>query len=519
MTTVREDLAKHLTQSQMSSFFIDKMGIISVKSYGAKGDGVTDDTNAIQAAHDAANNGDIIFFPRPSVSYVCNKVNITKRLTIIGAGEDVVITRSSAVNIFYITGTNVNVTFQNITIDGATYKKGGIQCVNVNKLTLDHVTVKRCGIPGYAAGNNGSVDGVYCNNVQVVVANECTFSNNERDGLMGVPIKKLFVTNCILTGNGRYGVVSDKNDLNNNGPELAVYTGNYLDGNGAGGLHVESYSTLGLVRFVMMGNTVIDCGNDDWNYGVGLVAGLQCYGIMANNIIQGFGLLETSADYGSAIIIGSVGGPIKIVDNIITNSRRHGIRVNKPGHPVLVSGNTLSGNGASGADSYDAGNMVIIEANDICNNKQHGIYNNLSSFVIIKGNRIRDNSQEAANTYSAISTRLSGHLIITDNELAGTSHKYGLELDDVAWASNLNFIGNNVPSVGTAWTNFANGTSKGTVKNGVKNFYGTAAPTTGTWIGGDIVYNSAPSAGGKIGWICVTAGTPGTWKAFGAIDA
>lgn len=48
---------------------------------------------------------------------------------------------------------------------------------------------------------------------------------------------------------------------------------------------------------------------------------------------------------------------------------------------------------------------------------------------------------------------------------------------------------------------------------------GTAAPTTGTWSVGDIVYNEAPTAGGFIGWVCITAGTPGTWKTFGAITA
>lgn len=44
-----------------------------------------------------------------------------------------------------------------------------------------------------------------------------------------------------------------------------------------------------------------------------------------------------------------------------------------------------------------------------------------------------------------------------------------------------------------------------------------AAPTTGTWARGDIVYNNAPSAAGTIGWVCVAAGTPGTWKAWGTI--
>ncbi len=46
-----------------------------------------------------------------------------------------------------------------------------------------------------------------------------------------------------------------------------------------------------------------------------------------------------------------------------------------------------------------------------------------------------------------------------------------------------------------------------------------AAPTTGAWRRGTIVFDTAPSAGGKIGWVCTVAGTPGTWKAWGAIDA
>ena len=68
-------------------------------------------------------------------------------------------------------------------------------------------------------------------------------------------------------------------------------------------------------------------------------------------------------------------------------------------------------------------------------------------------------------------------------------------------------------------------------KIGLPNFYhgdytqmkyrgvDSAAPTTGTWLQGDIVFNTAPTAGGTIGFVCTTAGTPGTWKTFGAISA
>jgi len=53
--------------------------------------------------------------------------------------------------------------------------------------------------------------------------------------------------------------------------------------------------------------------------------------------------------------------------------------------------------------------------------------------------------------------------------------------------------------------------------NTTKNETGTAAPTTGTWGQGDRVWNVLPAAGGYTGWICVSAGTPGTWKGFGVI--
>jgi hypothetical protein len=48
--------------------------------------------------------------------------------------------------------------------------------------------------------------------------------------------------------------------------------------------------------------------------------------------------------------------------------------------------------------------------------------------------------------------------------------------------------------------------------------YGSGPPAAGPHAAGDLVYNIAPAPGGKVGWVCTSAGTPGTWKAFGAID-
>jgi hypothetical protein len=45
--------------------------------------------------------------------------------------------------------------------------------------------------------------------------------------------------------------------------------------------------------------------------------------------------------------------------------------------------------------------------------------------------------------------------------------------------------------------------------------WASAAPTSGSWITGSVVYNSAPAAAAPIGWVCTAGGTPGTWRAMG----
>jgi hypothetical protein len=52
-----------------------------------------------------------------------------------------------------------------------------------------------------------------------------------------------------------------------------------------------------------------------------------------------------------------------------------------------------------------------------------------------------------------------------------------------------------------------------------KMLNGASAPASGTYVQGDICWNSAPTAGGVPGWMCVNGGTPGTWKAMANLAA
>lgn len=54
-----------------------------------------------------------------------------------------------------------------------------------------------------------------------------------------------------------------------------------------------------------------------------------------------------------------------------------------------------------------------------------------------------------------------------------------------------------------------------------RNFESDAVPTTGKWVRGQVVWNSAAAPSGKVGWVVTTSGNIGTavFKPFGAIDA
>ncbi len=76
-------------------------------------------------------------------------------------------------------------------------------------------------------------------------------------------------------------------------------------------------------------------------------------------------------------------------------------------------------------------------------------------------------------------------------------------------------IGLNAPCAPQAYSGaFDESIQIGTVRQEV----GTVAPASGAHVVGDIAWNTGAAAGGKVGWVCTVAGTPGTWKAFGPID-
>lgn len=49
----------------------------------------------------------------------------------------------------------------------------------------------------------------------------------------------------------------------------------------------------------------------------------------------------------------------------------------------------------------------------------------------------------------------------------------------------------------------------------LKRVSGAIPPTSGAWTVGDLVWNESPAAGEALGWVCTSAGSPGTWLPVG----
>lgn len=92
-------------------------------------------------------------------------------------------------------------------------------------------------------------------------------------------------------------------------------------------------------------------------------------------------------------------------------------------------------------------------------------------------------------TPSAIGMRMRGHSLLG---VAGNLEIYALAV----------YMGNSAPR--REFPNYP--------KNIITR--ASAAPTSGSWASGDVVWHTAPSAGGVPGWMCITSGSPGTWKAM-----
>lgn len=160
VVNARVSVPSNKTYDTLKARLDDEIGIlskngVSVLSYGAKCDGITDDSVAVQSAVNAASSagGGVVLVP-PGTTLIGVSINIPSNVTIRGAGIDVTIVRDHAnlggSQVFKAIGTSgshiTNIRFEKMTIRNGTATTGnpttskdGIRCEYVDNVSLFQV--------------------------------------------------------------------------------------------------------------------------------------------------------------------------------------------------------------------------------------------------------------------------------------------------------------------------------------------------------------------------------------------
>jgi hypothetical protein len=171
-------------------------------------------------------------------------------------------------------------------------------------------------------------------------------------------------------------------------------------------------------------------------------------------------------------------------NQFINNPFKGEIGFTTPNYNVTLSGNTFQNNARSSTSClWIRTNTLLTFENNVFidNGSSIGAGIDLDFLAGASGSQInlRNNVFNSPLGYTSTSIRVSGTYTL-DN---GTCQ-----------------------DVGNVWNYVTTIQFNG---NGSDRF--TAAPTTGTWAVGNKVYNKTPTSNGLIGWVCTTAGSPGTW--------
>ena len=142
-----------------------------------------------------------------------------------------------------------------------------------------------------AGYNTSNSLGAYIQDFDTVVFNLCNFDNITYFGVNITNCNKSIVKYCTINNCKVYGITT--NECN-----YCVYDHNIITNCGSGGFDAEVIDYKNKNTDIFWTNNIVeDCGNDDCNWGGAIVAGNGCNGIISNNIIRNYNMLNKKNIY------------------------------------------------------------------------------------------------------------------------------------------------------------------------------------------------------------------------------
>jgi hypothetical protein len=472
---------------------------ISVKDYGAKGDGATDDTVQIQNAFNALPSGGEIFFP-PGTYIVSDTITVPNdKINVRGFGTSTIVKAKNAADydaVFQITG-RTGVVFRDFLIDANKANRTGI----ANRTQgLGFTSCTDCLAMNMTVQNtrgNGSVPAIGI-------------------GLGGAGLRNI-ISHCRLLNCGDVGFASD-----------GVYmSGDYSHINACIAINCQdtgfvlekcNYSEISGCRATGCSAAAAITAQD--NVGVAAYKGNKIVGLVGENFVGlNTGGIQIGCLTGAAATTNLEDTQIIGVILRSTTATGPGINFRRTGNGQVKK--TLM----TGCEIYmESGNQaVLIDRTD-----QLKIQNCI--FVGFAGSwtvQIQDYNTKLTiqncDVTGALNTNcISGggancnEFVITNNRIISASSSYGIYLSGNTGTFTSIKTNNNVFSGSFGQANIGgDATTAPRDKNDI--IAGTAAPTSaleGKWEVGTLIKNTTSVVGQTAFWTCTTAGVAGSGAVF-----
>jgi len=552
---------------------------VNVKDFGAVGDGVTDDTAAIQACSDyCSSNGGFMYLPEGT--FLTTGITIldgTKLHGIKGAGVGITILKaaSGAGSLIHYTGEHTKTyrpVISNFTIDGndetnvVGLKLGtektilmhtvkdmkitkcavGIEMPTVMETVVRDSEISRCviAIKAYQDPVKGGLNANLFASLAIQY-NEIGIFINATTSVW--PSASIYINQCTIQGNTHCAIYANSVNMLS---IFQTYTEANCSGGGAPSMVIDGVSVDNVLLHTVGCTTSVD--DFKTSEGFGPIARLESSSFLSirNTFALSPGYVFVDADDTSFVSMANTIGSQGVFNNVLN-------------YPTIISDIALGSIGMSGVPTFSKtdgfeneythnnGMQITMQNKNNANyyTEYDPLFGEVNGFEVIAGGTSGYVTFLASGSLVAGEVYYNSMLIKADADLtAELSWRNGVQTVDLKankW-TRVVFIAEAALAVATRnvtfrlYTSSANKIvatalvslnvtdklesigeilSKGQFASSIKTLSGTSAPTSGTWKVGDKVYNTSPSASGTMGWVCTTAGTPGTWKTFGAISA
>jgi len=519
-------------------------GAVNVKWFGAKGDGVADDT---QIVADTIIGFDSVYFPSGIYKASINNRESNKSLYLDndvvfdGVVCHIAIGFGPGVDGF-IEGTDTIIIVENINIYGVlktTGRVGSYYCKNINFHDGIEI-VEDNPIYTVQTAEGGSVGVHFYTGTQELYCTKIITRSSKNTGDYGLGIdaftdaeegqvKHIYIEEVIVKTSKRIGVqLKNLNYVHINKITVLSYAENATST--YRGVEIFNVNDSFISEIIVDGVNAPTGYNID-NIYIGGCSNSEISKMKSiNSPFRGVILVNVyNYTFGSYVVSGKKNSNLKIGFLEVSESQSSGLFVFDGDIEIetLISKNNnqlqdINFYNVACADVQSLSvNKMLIE-DDLRISTALNIYNSQSIFInLLKVVNaltycVRINLSQSITINSAILNNASNNLRYENSSNITISQliSNGSTTRDVAnltstgvklgYTQNLVFFQNPMEAVGF-------------VKLG--NKYAGSIPTTGASNKGDIVLNNNPTVGGNEGWVCITSGTPGTWKTYGIVGS